>query len=293
MCDDRTERDLEHHLRRRGMTRRDFNSALSTAALAVLLPPIANASEVRESEVMVPTPEGEARYEPLTPTYRESARQRARLRQSGGKDVVTVGCTTAVASLWLSPALIRFWRRYPDVQVNQVAQDWPFTDDTALDFFICYGKSPKQHLTQVPIYRDTLVPVTAPDHAQTLAQEDLSALAGQRLIHLEAANASWTRWSEWFAHLGYTDPLAPGAKVTSYAVALQLACEGAGVALGWRRLVQPMLNAGQLAVVGAWSIPAPHQFYLAGQPDSELSAEAVRLKDWLLAEANATSDELI
>jgi carboxymethylenebutenolidase len=42
------------------MTRRDFNTALSAAAIAALLPPVANASEVRESEVMVPTPDGEA-----------------------------------------------------------------------------------------------------------------------------------------------------------------------------------------------------------------------------------------
>jgi carboxymethylenebutenolidase len=42
------------------MTRRDFNVALSAAAVAALLPPVANASEVKGSDVMVPTPDGEA-----------------------------------------------------------------------------------------------------------------------------------------------------------------------------------------------------------------------------------------
>jgi carboxymethylenebutenolidase len=60
MCDDRTEQDIERYRRRLGMTRRDFNAALSTAAIAALLPPVANASEVRGSEVMVPTPDGQA-----------------------------------------------------------------------------------------------------------------------------------------------------------------------------------------------------------------------------------------
>jgi carboxymethylenebutenolidase len=60
MCDERTERDIENHLRRQGVTRREFNTALSAAALAALLPPLAHASEVQESEVMVPTPDGEA-----------------------------------------------------------------------------------------------------------------------------------------------------------------------------------------------------------------------------------------
>ncbi|MGD2129650.1 MAG: dienelactone hydrolase family protein [Lysobacterales bacterium] len=60
MCDERTEQDIERFLRRRGMTRRDFNAALSAAALAALLPPVANASEVTESDVMVTTPDGQA-----------------------------------------------------------------------------------------------------------------------------------------------------------------------------------------------------------------------------------------
>jgi carboxymethylenebutenolidase len=57
MCDERTEKDIQQRL---GITRRDFTAALSTAAIAALLPPVVNASEVVESEVMVPTTDGEA-----------------------------------------------------------------------------------------------------------------------------------------------------------------------------------------------------------------------------------------
>jgi carboxymethylenebutenolidase len=60
MCDDRTEKDIERHLRRHSMTRRHFNAVLSAAAITAMFPPVANASEVTESEVMVSTPDGEA-----------------------------------------------------------------------------------------------------------------------------------------------------------------------------------------------------------------------------------------
>ncbi len=60
MCDDRTERELETHLRRNGLTRREFGATLSAAALVAMLPPVANAAEVTTSEVMVSTPDGEA-----------------------------------------------------------------------------------------------------------------------------------------------------------------------------------------------------------------------------------------
>ncbi len=60
MCNDRTEKDLERYRKGRGITRRDFNFALSSAALAALLPPVAHASDVQTTDVMVPTPDGEA-----------------------------------------------------------------------------------------------------------------------------------------------------------------------------------------------------------------------------------------
>jgi carboxymethylenebutenolidase len=60
MCDDRTERDIDRHYRRLGMTRREFNAGLSAAAVAALLPPTALAGEVQASDVMVPTPDGQA-----------------------------------------------------------------------------------------------------------------------------------------------------------------------------------------------------------------------------------------
>lgn len=60
MCDERTEKAIRKHLERRGMTRREFNVALSAAAVAALLPTVSNASEIVASDVMVPTPDGEA-----------------------------------------------------------------------------------------------------------------------------------------------------------------------------------------------------------------------------------------
>lgn len=60
MCDDKTESDNEAWRRERGLTRRDFNTVLSIATLAALLPRAANALDVDEAEVAIPTPDGTA-----------------------------------------------------------------------------------------------------------------------------------------------------------------------------------------------------------------------------------------
>ncbi len=60
MCDELTNRDEQEYLKRNPLTRREFNKRSTAAAIALMLPPVANAVDVVEEEVMVPMPDGEA-----------------------------------------------------------------------------------------------------------------------------------------------------------------------------------------------------------------------------------------
>jgi len=60
MCDELTEKDNEEFLRKRDLTRRDFNKSAAGVALSLMLPAIANAMDVVEDEVLVETPDGMA-----------------------------------------------------------------------------------------------------------------------------------------------------------------------------------------------------------------------------------------
>jgi carboxymethylenebutenolidase len=60
MCDELTNRDAEEYLRRNGLTRREFGKRGAGVALTMLLPPVANALDVVEQDVMVETPDGRA-----------------------------------------------------------------------------------------------------------------------------------------------------------------------------------------------------------------------------------------
>ncbi len=60
MCDELTNKDAEEYLRRKGLTRREFNKSGAVAAIAMLLPTLAKAVDVVEQDVMVETPDGMA-----------------------------------------------------------------------------------------------------------------------------------------------------------------------------------------------------------------------------------------
>ncbi len=60
MCDELTNKDAEEYLRRKGLTRREFNKHGAGAALALFLPMVAMAKDLVEQDVMVETPDGMA-----------------------------------------------------------------------------------------------------------------------------------------------------------------------------------------------------------------------------------------
>lgn len=60
MCDELTEKDNEAFLRKHGVTRRDLGYGAVGTAVGMLLPTVANAMDVTESEVSIETPDGMA-----------------------------------------------------------------------------------------------------------------------------------------------------------------------------------------------------------------------------------------
>jgi carboxymethylenebutenolidase len=61
MCDQDTQKDVDDYFRRHPeISRRDFAKLTATVGLTMLLPPVANAQSVTETDVMITTPDGVA-----------------------------------------------------------------------------------------------------------------------------------------------------------------------------------------------------------------------------------------
>jgi DNA-binding transcriptional LysR family regulator len=142
------------------------------------------------------------------------------------------------------------------------------------------------------VFRDHLVPGASREHADRLTGCDLDILAGERLIHLDSDNKSWTTWQDWFLRQGYDGPIASGIRLNNYSVALQVAQDGGGIALGWQRLIRPIILTQHLFPISPHVIAAPHRFYLVGRPDSELTKAAMQLKQWIIKEESTISGEV-
>lgn len=238
------------------------------------------------------TVEGEELFKTLAVSFFKVSQCLRSIQEKYDGNRVTVGSTSAVASLWLSPSVVRFWRAHPDVDVNQSIQEAAFLfGSPEIDLYIRYGKDPDPSAAQTALFRDELVPVGDRRLAEKLADCPLERLAQARLIHLETDGNHWPTWYDWFRKLGYDGRITPGIRVNNYSVALQVAQDGAGVALGWKRLIQPLTATQQLFAIGRHAMAAPHRFHLVGRPDAELSEAALKLKNWIIAEVEGASGE--
>ncbi len=228
------------------------------------------------------TDDGGRLFATLQRSFGSISRTLSELRKSGQDNSVTVASSTSVSSLWLTPRLIRFWKEHGSVPVNQHVSDSPDRPEHLIDLTIQYGGTVPSHKISVPLYRDDLVPVCSPDFADQHPETELESLARMPLIQLDSDPAGWTTWRTWFRELGYTGNIATGMRVNNYTIALQAARDDAGVALGWRRLVQPLLERGALVRIGDHSLPEPAEFRIISDPEDMLGPEVQLLRSWLL-----------
>ena len=228
------------------------------------------------------TPDGQDLMAALTTSFSTLSNVVGQLRAKHETPHLTIGATTAVSSLWLTPRITRFWRSHGDITVSQNVRDRPFVRPFQLDLIIEYAaERPKEKA--IRLFGDTLIPLCSAAFRET-NPDSLAALAQASLIHLDAAETNWTNWPNWFGSLGYTGPIATRQRVNNYTIALQLAQDGIGVVLGWKRLVQPLLDVGSLVPFSTYQCEAPGAFYLVFKSGAIMRPEVKSFSDWLVAQ---------
>ncbi len=236
----------------------------------------------RKHRAVTLTEDGSRLFATLERSFGNISQTLSELRKSGQDNSVTVASSTSVTSLWLTPRLIRFWKEHGAVPVNQHVSESSDRPEHLIDLAIQYGGTVPSHKISSPLYRDDLVPVCSPEFASRHPDTGLESLAGMPLIQLETDPAGWTTWRTWFRELGYNGAIATGMRVNNYTIALQAARDDAGVALGWRRLVRPLLDRGALVRIGSHSLPEPAEFRIISDPEDMLRPEVRILRNWLL-----------
>ncbi len=233
------------------------------------------------------TAEGEAFYVVLARSFSGMAEAYHRIRSQDRKRSVTLGASSAFASLWLMPRLGKFRRDHADVNINHVVSDNP--RDLRLsqvDLRVRYGGGTWPDEDARLLFPDRIYPVCGKGFAKTYRKAaGEGALAGLPLLQPDGAESDWMSWEEWFGRLGLAADDLRVSTFNSYIVALQAAEDDQGLVLGWHSLVAPLVKSGRLRRLSDLEMPAPSAFYLTCNRNRAISTEAEGLRRWLLAQA--------
>ena len=132
------------------------------------------------------------------------------------------------------------------------------------------------------LFSSSLQPVCAPRLAAELRRP--ADLSGATLLHVSHWGEDWPRW---LAAAGVADPAAAsgtrGLSFGSYAMTLQAAIDGVGVALAPRLYILDDIAAGRLTTPFGPAVPMVLSWYLVYRASRREDAGFGPFRDWLYA----------
>lgn len=138
------------------------------------------------------------------------------------------------------------------------------------------------------LFPEVVVPVAAPSVAAEHGLHAASAPAELHhvpLVHMDDGDRPWMTWHDWLGSFGLAFPPQQGRVLfQNYPMVLQQALAGRGVALGWRPLIDDLVDGGALVVVGP-EVRADRGYWVTwrhGPP----SAPVASLVEWLDAQSS-------
>lgn len=227
------------------------------------------------------TEQGQKLFDRLQKSFGEIDETVGEIRSVGAMNTAVVSTSPVFSTLWLSPRLPRYARSNPDYRVAQNSEGKKSTPIPP-KLFITYGAAERDGFELAEIYRDELVPVASPAFAERYGHPNLPGLARLPLIDTNTTDPAVTRWVNWFRELDYLGDINFSKKELPYLEALQSAQSGAGVVLGWRNLLKPMLDRNELVVMSKYSLPAEESFFLNISKAEKLNPAEEKMREWLL-----------
>lgn len=215
------------------------------------------------------------------------------VRAARRRPAVRLATDYAFSSLWLIPRMHAFRQSHPEIDLQIVATQrlshhWREDADLA----VAFGSGSEFGSDARLLMPERVVPVCTPSLARNLTDGPDLVLQQCPLIHLEAEQLSpWLDWPAYMSRqrLGESLRDSPGdLRFNTYALVVQAAMAGQGVALGWLGIVDHLLDANLLVKAGEVMAVKERGYWLV--PGS--SNEAVNLlAAWLIDEAASSVAE--
>ncbi|TDW32932.1 DNA-binding transcriptional LysR family regulator [Rhizobium azibense] len=212
----------------------------------------------------------------------------AEIKRDESHEGLTISASVAFSHFWLLPKIASFSRKHPEIPLRIISQDNAVSlDGGDVDLAIRYGNGMWSDGRAELLFEDEIFPVCSPHYQEKLEGfADLHDLTRHPLISSDTEDPSWTGWDEWFAAFAIRAPRRPsGLRCSFYTEAIYAALNGQGIALGWKRLVQNLLDQKALVRLTEDSIATRNGYFVIEPSRSAKNARVAQFVEWLKHEA--------
>jgi DNA-binding transcriptional LysR family regulator len=142
------------------------------------------------------------------------------------------------------------------------------------------------------IAEEEIIPVASASYVDRYGKPDtIEELARNQFNHLEEPYRPRPKWRDWIAtfDFDYIDN-GEGLRLNDYALVVQAAMSGEGIAIGWKHIVALLISSGLLVQVMPLCWKSGEEFHLIWSSRTTLSPHAEQVRDWIINEARSTGE---
>lgn len=205
---------------------------------------------------------------------------------------LVISAIGSLAEKWLLPELVRFTSRQPGFRFDlRVEPDPVDFSRHNIDLRICYGAGHYPEQQVAPLARDNVRPMCSPAYLARnpdVAERGMAAVPVADLLHTSwgPSFGSNPTWRGWFQKAGLAPPNDTGGfQAGRSGLALDMAREGLGVALGQQMLAAADLAAGRLVALSPITLALGHPYCIAYPRSKARKRDLMALVNALLAAA--------
>ena len=234
------------------------------------------------------TDSGELLFAIISDSLQRVASAFDQITQGAGRHEIVLGSTAPFSQLRIMPRLNMLGEHLPHIQLRLATQ--MFMGDLRArdyDLDIRFGDGKWDDGTAILLFEEEVFPVCSPAwlarNQVPLTPDDL-AVAG--LLDAASTSEGWYTWPSWFKSLGFSPPaLRINLRCSLYTDSINAALQGYGVSLGWGRLVEHLLDSGELVRLEPFVVRPREAYYVIVPHGRAIDPRTWAIVQWLQGKA--------
>ena len=228
------------------------------------------------------TPQGQDLFASVSAGFNEIREAFRRIQQPPATGVLRVVTSIGFASCWLLARLPEFHKCYPDIELRLETRDSTshcVADDA--DVTVAFGAGDLPGVEIRSVFSSSMMLVCSPAYLPPGRRLRIDELAQHKLLHYDEPMHR-DDWQRLFASQGLalTDGIR-SQSFNSFVVYLQAAINGDGIAIGWERLLDDLIDDGKLRRVSSLTLETGQGYYCYLQQRAAENPDATRFMDWI------------